>query len=161
MIALRISDKEWKNIEFRKNKFRELESALDQAVSGRDNKVSSFLLGCLADGETGKAAAVEKLVNELVKSMDSYGIRNRLWIESDETIKDNGLSDDDFCKMKATEEKASEEKIPCMPTRFKEFIHDYLYCMILLMTSEMEWVEQIYAEPYADSFQQLYLHAKE
>ena len=62
--------------------------------------------------------------------------------------------------MKATEEKASEEKIPCMPTRFKEFIHDYLYCMILLMTSEMEWVEQIYAEPYADSFQQLYLHAK-
>lgn len=160
MIALRISDKEWKNIEFRKNKFRELESALDQAVSGRDNKVSSFLLGCLADGETGKAAAVEKLVNELVKSMDSYGIRNRLWIESDETIKDNGLSDDDFCKMKATEEKASEEKIPCMPTRFKEFIHDYLYCMILLMTSEMEWVEQIYAEPYADSFQQLYLHAK-
>ena len=94
MIALRISDKEWKNIEFRKNKFRELESALDQAVSGRDNKVSSFLLGCLADGETGKAAAVEKLVNELVKSMDSYGIRNRLWIESDETIKDNGLSDD-------------------------------------------------------------------
>ena len=90
MIALRISDKEWKNIEFRKNKFRELESALDQAVSGRDNKVSSFLLGCLADGETGKAAAVEKLVNELVKSMDSYGIRNRLWIESDETIKDNG-----------------------------------------------------------------------
>lgn len=32
--------------------------------------------------------------------------------------------------------------------------------MILLMTSEMEWVEQIYAEPYADSFQQLYLHAK-
>ena len=62
MIALRISDKEWKNIEFRKNKFRELESALDQAVSGRDNKVSSFLLGCLADGETGKAAAVEKLV---------------------------------------------------------------------------------------------------
>lgn len=49
------------NIEFRKNKFRELESALDQAVSGRDNKVSSFLLGCLADGETGKAAAVENL----------------------------------------------------------------------------------------------------
>ena len=32
--------------------------------------------------------------------------------------------------------------------------------MILLMTSEMEWVEQIYAEPYADSFQRLYLHAK-
>lgn len=165
MIALRISDKEWKNIEFRKNKFRELESALDQAVSGRDNKVSAFLSGALAGGEMGKATAVEKLVNELVKSMDSYGIRNRLWIESDETIKDNGISDDDFCKMKATEEKASEEKaseekIPCMPTRFKEFIHDYLYCMILLMTSEMEWVEQIYAEPYADSFQQLYLHAK-
>lgn len=170
MIALRISDKEWKKIEFRKNKFRELESALDQAVSGRDNKVPAFLSGALAGGEMGKATAVEKLVNELVKSMDSYGIRNRLWIESDETIKDNGLSDDDFCKMKATEEKASEEKtseekaskekIPCMPTRFKEFIHDYLYCMILLMTSEMEWVEQIYAEPYADSFQQLYLHAK-
>lgn len=92
--------------------------------------------------------------------MDSYGIRNRLWIESDETIKDNGLSDDDFCKNESDRRKASEEKIPCMPTRFKEFIHDYLYCMILLMTSEMEWVEQIYAEPYADSFQQLYLHAK-
>ena len=70
---MRISDKEWKNIEFRKNKFRELESALDQAVSGRDNKVSSFLLGCLADGETGKAAAVEKLVNELVKSTRKEG----------------------------------------------------------------------------------------
>lgn len=42
---MRISDKEWKNIEFRKNKFRELESALDQAVSGRDNKVSSFCWG--------------------------------------------------------------------------------------------------------------------
>ena len=110
MIALRISDKEWKKIEFRKNKFRELESALDQAVSGRDNKVPAFLSGALAGGEMGKATAVEKLVNELVKSMDSYGIRNRLWIESDETIKDNGLSDDDFCKMKATEEKASEEK---------------------------------------------------
>lgn len=82
MIALRISDKEWKNIEFRKNKFRELESALDQAVSGRDNKVSAFLSGALAGGEMGKATAVEKLVNELVKSMDSYGIRNRLWIES-------------------------------------------------------------------------------
>ena len=70
---MRISDKEWKNIEFRKNKFRELESALDQAVSGRDNKVSSFLLGCLADGETGKAAAVEKLVNEPGK------IHGQLW----------------------------------------------------------------------------------
>lgn len=86
------------NIEFRKNKFRELESALDQAVSGRDNKVSSFLLGCLADGETGKAAAVEKLVNELVKSMDSYGIRNRLWIESDETIKIMGFRMMTFAK---------------------------------------------------------------
>ena len=96
---MRISDKEWKKIEFRKNKFREIESALDQAVSGRDNKVSAFLSGALAGGEMGKATAVEKLVNELVKSMDSYGIRNRLWIESDETIKDNGISDDDFCKI--------------------------------------------------------------
>lgn len=171
MIALRISDKEWKKIEFRKNKFRELESALDQAVSGRDNKVSAFLSGALAGGEIRKATAVEKLVNELVKSMDSYGIRNRLWLESDKLERDEkkeekeekeekGTASDEFPGNKAVEDKIPEEKVPCMPARFKEFIHDYLYCMILLMTSEMEWVEQIYAEPYADSFQQLYLHAK-
>lgn len=137
---MRLSEKEWENIEFRKKKYRQLKSALDGAVTGRGNKVSSFVIG---DDGVYTVKDLDKLVSELVKSMDEYGRRDNLWKKTAVAGKDKG-----------TDTETS------MPDRFREFVSDYLYCMIRLMVSNMEWVEKVFAWPFEDSFQQILNHSE-
>lgn len=40
---MRISDKEWENIDFRRKKYKQLRTLMDEAVTGRDNRVSAIL----------------------------------------------------------------------------------------------------------------------
>lgn len=76
---MRISEKEWENIDFRKKKYRQLKAALDEAVTGRDNKVSAFVL--CEDGRY-STEALDRLVDELIKSMDEYGNRHNMWLKA-------------------------------------------------------------------------------
>ena len=39
-----------------------------------------------------------------------------------------------------------------MPEKFREFVSDYLYCIIRLMISNMDWVEKVLTWPFEDSF---------
>ena len=48
-----------------------------------------------------------------------------------------------------------------MPEKFREFVSDYLYCIIRLMISNMDWVEKVLTWPFEDSFQQILSHAVE
>lgn len=132
---MRISDKEWENIDFRRKKYKQLRTLLDEAVTGRDNRVSAFV-----QGENGRysTSTVDKLVDELIKSMDEYARRHLLW----------HMGPDDDPDGEAH-----------MPERFREFMSDYLYCSIRLMLSDMGWVWEIFARPLRDSFQQILLHS--
>lgn len=137
---MRLTDKEWENIEFRKRKYGQLKAALDGAVTGRGNKVSSFVI---CDDGVYTVKDLDKLVGELVKSMDEYGRRNKLWKKTSPA---------------GTGQAPDIE--PAMPERFREFVSDYLYCMIRLMVSNMEWVEKVFAWPFEDSFQQILDHSE-
>lgn len=132
---MRISEKEWENIDFRKKKYRQLKAALDEAVTGRDNKVSAFVL--CEDGRY-STEALDRLVDELIKSMDEYGNRHNMWLKA-----------------------LGDENEAGMPEKFREFVSDYLYCIIRLMISNMDWVEKVLTWPFEDSFQQILSHAVE
>lgn len=134
---MRISENEWKNIDFRKRKYRQLRMELDKVVTGRDNKVSAFLT---CDDGRYSTESIDRLVSDLVKTMDDYGRRHRMWLK--ETDTDN-----------------MDEA--CMPEKFREFVQDYLYCIIRLMTCDMEWVDKVFAWPFEDSFQQILIHSME
>lgn len=128
---MRISEKEWEIIDFRRKKYKQLRDALDMAVTGRDNKVSAFVFG---EGGRFSTSAVDKLVESLVNAMDKYGSLNLVWLIG---------PDDD------------PEDWPHMPEKFREFMSDYLYCIIRLMMSNMDWIEEFMAWPFEDSFQQI------
>lgn len=134
---MKISEKEWKNIDFRKKKYRQLRASLDAAVTGRNNKVSAFVL---SEGGMYSTEALDRLVDELVKAMDEYGKRYNMWL-------------------KGVDADSGDEA--CMPEKFREFVSDYLYCIIRLMISDMEWVEKVLTWPFEDSFQQILTHAME
>lgn len=133
---MRISEKEWDNISFRKNKYNQLKEALDEAMTGRDNKVSAFAL-C----EEGRYSleSLDKFVGELVRAMEEYGDRNHLWIRGD-----NNVDDDDVAHM---------------PDKFNTFVNYYLYCIIRLILCDMDWISDILVDPLEDSFQQILSHA--
>lgn len=131
---MRISEKEWKNIDFRKKKYRQLKVALDEAVTGRDNKVSAFVL---CEDERYGTEALDRFVDELINSMEEYGNRHNMWLKA-----------------------LGDENEACMPEKFREFVSDYLYCIIRLMISNMDWVEKVLTWPFEDSFQQILVHAE-
>lgn len=82
--------------------------------------------------------ALDRLVDELIKSMDEYGNRHNMWLKA-----------------------LGDENEAGMPEKFREFVSDYLYCIIRLMISNMDWVEKVLTWPFEDSFQQILSHAVE
>lgn len=135
---MRISEKEWDNITFRKKKYDQLKEALDEVMTGRDNNVSAF---ALCEGGRYSVASLDKLVGELVKSMEEYGDRNLLWIKGEEDVDDDDIAH--------------------MPDKFRKFVMDYLYCIIRLMLCDMDWISDVLVDPLEDSFQQILSHSVE
>lgn len=134
---VRISDREWENIEFRKKKYKELIESLDEVISGRDTSVLAFIN---RDGERYSTSKLDSFVGELVSAMDEYGRRSGRWIKGPEAAADDEV---------------------CMPKEFKIFVTDYLFCIMRLMISDMDWVGDMFIWPFKDTFQQLVSHSRQ